>query len=334
MDAANAADSPLEAAAGVAGSAATAAFELLGHETRLAILLTLWEAHDPHAEDCSVPYSDLFDRVAIRDSGNFTYHLDRLRPHFVERTADGYELRNAGCTIVQAVIAGSGLDEAHLPPTEIDMACYRCGAPVELSYQEERLYHVCTECEGNTGPDSPQDRPVGTLMAWDFDPAGLAHRTAAEVFVAAAIASLREFGLLVRGLCPACSGAVESEVDVCDAHVSGPGEACGACGTPDEVRVRYRCSVCKYGDAYPADAAVYDHPDVVAFCHEHDIGRTYDLDGPEACASLLAHLAERDHELVAEDPVRIRVTVPGGGETLALTMDADLDVVAVTRDRE
>lgn len=65
-------ESPLEAAAGTAGPHAVEAFELLSDETRLAILLTLWENYDPHAEDNSVPFSTLYDRVNMGDSGTFT----------------------------------------------------------------------------------------------------------------------------------------------------------------------------------------------------------------------------------------------------------------------
>jgi len=43
----NPTESPLEAAADFTGSHAVDAFKLLGNETRLAILLALWEAYDP-----------------------------------------------------------------------------------------------------------------------------------------------------------------------------------------------------------------------------------------------------------------------------------------------
>ena len=141
----NGTESPIEAATGAAGPNVTDAFKLLSDEVRLAILLALWEAYDPHAEKNTVSFSELFDRVGERDSGNFTYHLDKLIGHFVEETVDGYRLRNSGLKIVRAVIAGSGLEERRLPPTEIPRACYHCGAQVELSYEDERLYQICTE---------------------------------------------------------------------------------------------------------------------------------------------------------------------------------------------
>ncbi|NIQ52585.1 MAG: hypothetical protein GWN85_03630, partial [Gemmatimonadetes bacterium] len=56
-------------------AAATEAFSLLANETRLGILLAIWEEQVPLAEDNTVPFSRLFERVAIEDRGNFSYHL-------------------------------------------------------------------------------------------------------------------------------------------------------------------------------------------------------------------------------------------------------------------
>lgn len=47
-------------------------FGLLGDETRLDILQALWEQYDPTATDNAVAFSELFDRVDVADTGNFT----------------------------------------------------------------------------------------------------------------------------------------------------------------------------------------------------------------------------------------------------------------------
>lgn len=319
--------SPLEAAAGAASPRAIDAFKLLSNETRLGILLALWEAYDSHVEDNFLSYSAIFDRVNVRDSGQFSYHLNKLVGHYIDETDGGYRLRNSGLKIVQTVISGTGLKEDRLAPTEIALSCYRCGSPVELSYDSEHLYHICTMCEGNTGPDFDEDRPVGTLMSWDFNPSGLAGRTPKEIFVAGMIKALQDFGLLVRGLCPRCTGTVEGSLKICDDHEPGPGEACPACGTRDEIRVLYDCSVCKHGDSYPVDAVIYDHPATIAFCYKHEIEHTFDLDDPDACARLWEHITDREYTLLSKDPIRIRITVPGQGENLHLTLDGHLDVI-------
>lgn len=322
-------ETPLEAARGSAGPQVTETFKLLSDETRLAILLALWESYDPRDTDNTLSFSDLYDRVGVRDSGNFTYHLNKLTDHFIEEINNGYKLRNAGLKMVQAVIAGRGLQETRLAATEVALTCYRCNAPVEIRYEAEHLYHICTECVGNTGSTFAGERPVGTLMKFDFDPSGLANRTPEEVFVACSVVSLREFGLLVRGLCPECSGPVEDSLHICEAHHMSPGEVCPNCGTRDEIRVGYVCSVCKHGDSYPVHAAIYDHPAVVGFCHEHGIENTYDLADATACSRLWDNLLAREYALVSEEPVRIRITIPGDGEQLELTLDRDLGVIDV-----
>lgn len=321
--------SPLEAAAGAAGTEVTGAFELLSNETRLAILLALWDAYDPHADRNTVPFSRLYDRVDVRDSGTFTYHLNALVGEFVEEAGDGYRLRNSGRKIVRAVIAGSGFGEHRFPPTEIPRTCPHCGAAVRLSYEDERLYHSCTGCEGHVGPDSTERAPVGTLHVYDnFNPAGLADRSPGEVFVASTIEYHRAVTLLIRGVCPECSGAVEESLQICDDHEDRSGELCSTCGTWNEARVSYVCSVCKYSGTYPAWTAVYDHPAIVAFYYRHGFDMTFGLDDPEACGRAWDRLL-REQTLVSQDPVRIRVTVPCEGDELALTLDGDLDVIDV-----
>lgn len=327
----NVEESPLDAAAGAAGPAAVEAFKLLGNETRLAILLALWEAYDPRGSEDGVPFSELFDRVGYHDTGNFNYHLGQLTDHFVAEGEDGYRLQNAGLKLIQTVIAGTGLGERSLGPTEIPRTCHRCGAQIELSYEDEHLYNICPDCAGNLGPDSSYGAPRGTVMAVDFDPAGLSNRTPGEVFLAGTIEFLQESVLLVNGVCPECSGHVVESVHICESHDLQPGEVCSECGTRDEVRVSYVCSICKHASAFPVEGVFHDHPEVVAFRHERGIAGIHELDDPADCGRLWDHLMRYGHELESEDPVRIRVTAPGNGAELQLTLDGELEVLDVER---
>lgn len=321
--------SPLEAAAGMAGHGTVEAFKLLSDETRLAILLALWEVYDPHSADNAVPFSMLYDRVSVSDSGTFTYHLDKLVGNYVESVDDGYRLRNSGLNLVRAVIAGAGLEERRLEPVGIPRRCMQCDAPVEMSYDDERLYHTCTECEGHIGPASNERAPRGTLLAYDsFNPAGLTDRTSEEVFVASTIEYHRSITLLIRGVCPECSGPVDKSVIVCEDHDASPGELCPACDTWNEVRVSFVCSVCKRSGSYPAWVAVFDHPAIVGFCHDHGFDMTFGLDNSADCAELWNRIV-RDQELVSRDPLRVGVTVTEGDAVLELMLDEDLEVIEV-----
>jgi hypothetical protein len=130
-------------------------------------------------------------------------------------------------------------------------------------------------------------------------------------------------------VCPECSGPVEESLQICDSHESPPGEVCSTCGTWNEARARYVCSVCKYSGTYPAWIAAFDHPAIVAFYYEHGFDMMFGLDDAKDCARAWDRLA-REQTLLSEDPIRIRVTVPCDGEEIYLTLDGDLDVLDIT----
>ena len=140
--------SPLDAVAGDGATCATEAFAALGDETRLAVLLARREACDPADPDDGVPFSRLRERVGVRDSGRFNYHLDRLEGRFVRRVENGYALRRSGRQLVRTVVAGTSIEEPALEPTGIDADCPFCGAPLAATYEDEWLYRVCTGCLG------------------------------------------------------------------------------------------------------------------------------------------------------------------------------------------
>ena len=151
-------------------------------------------------------------------------------------------------------------------------------------------------------------------MVYDnFNPAGLTRRTPEDVFVASTIEYRSAVTLLTRGVCPECSGPVEESLRICDSHESPPGEVCSTCGTWNEVRVRYVCSVCKYSGTYPAWMAVFDHLAIVAFYYEHGFDMTFGLDDLKDCARPWDRLT-REQILLSEGPIRIRVTVPCDGK--------------------
>lgn len=325
-------DSPLEVAAGAAGPRVTEAFELLSNETRLAILLALWEAYEPLADTNPIAFSELRDRVGVRDSGQFNYHLGKLTDRYIEETDDGYSLNNSGLNIVQAVIAGTGLDETSLSRTEIDVPCERCGAPTEVHYEDGFLYQTCTECHGHLGPQYTGDLPAGTLGVREVKPAGLEDRTPGEVFAAGHIELVVSMASYARGVCPTCSGAVEKTLAICESHDVDETGFCAECGTTDEVRIQFRCSVCKTASAFPVEAITSDLPVVDAFCFEHGIDLLEDVNDPETAARVYAHHRERDHELISSDPVRIEITVPGEDSVLRLTLNKELELIDGTQE--
>lgn len=325
----NSAESPLEAAAGAAGPHATDAFSHLANETRLAILLALWEAYDPCADDDAVPFSELYDRVDYGHTGNFSYHLEQLEGQFVRKRADeeGYELRKTGLKVVQSVIAGAGVQDATLERSSIDQTCSHCGAETAVTYEDGVVYHVCTECEGNTVND---DHPDGYLNATRLDPAGLIDRGPEELLAAAGVAAYRQMRTMFEGLCSACSGAVDATLEHCSDHDADG--LCGTCGRPFAVWTRFQCRVCK--DAHyttPTMLALF-HPSVVAFYDDHGVSTQWHADDFDS-VTRVQDLVTDHHEMavVSEDPLRVEVTVKFDGDERRLTFDETASVVDVDR---
>lgn len=326
MDNSNTVDSPLKAAAGAAGPHAVDSFELLANETRLAILLALWEAYEPFAGGSSIPFSELYNRVGMSDSGNFNYHLGKLEGQFVRSTDEGYKLRPQGDKITRAVIAGGGLGDATLEPTEVDMPCPLCEAPTAITYQDGRLFQLCTECDGKFG--EADDVPSGTLFAWRLEPAGLADRTPEEVYAASSIGMFQRTLAVIDGVCPDCSGAVETELDVCENHDPEPGDTCSNCGRRDGILALYRCSVCKFSTGGKPSALVSQHPAVVAFYYDHGVDLQYDLDFEKV--RRVFELGEaHEQTLESTEPLRVRVTIQYEGDEMSLLLDEDMSVIEV-----
>ena len=325
-------DSPLEAAAGAAGPRATEAFATLGNETRLSILLALWEAYEPFAEDNAVPFSDLRDRIGLPQGAQFTYHLNQLVGHFVRKTDDGYELRRAGHQLVGTVIAGTGIEEPTLEPTEVDTGtnalasatgsyafCPRCGAPTAVTYQDGTLYLLCTECEGNWGRS--ETAPSGVITAGDFAPAGLIDRTPEQAWNAFMIESRHALQSAEEGVCDVCSGPMDTSLHICEEHTSDG--LCDNCGRTSVVTARRRCLVCKNNHRGNPYWIVAMHPDVIGFFNERGVSLQY--------ASDAVHPPEdAEQELVSDDPPRVRITYQYEGDRLEVLVDEEMNVLEVT----
>jgi hypothetical protein len=317
--------SAFEAGTSSAGADAIEAFELVGSEPRLAILLALWEAYDPYAEDNAIPFSVLRKRVSVRDPGQFNYHLGKLTGQFVRKTEDGYELHPSGLHLVQTIIAGTGMQKATIPQTEIGSECLRCGAPTAISYRDGWLYYVCTECEGFFSGSSGQ--PEGILFSQAFPPAGLSNRSLEDVFVAGVFRLLQAFSMEMGGVCPRCSGVIATTFEICEDHDSPPDEVCHRCQRQYDIAIKWACTVCKYRGVAPPSVVAMVHPAVVAFYHDHGIDVGYTIDDFESSKRLLTLLRDHEQELLSTDPVRVLVTIRYRGDELQLTFDEAMHVV-------
>lgn len=299
------------------------AFQLLADDTRLAIMRALWEAYDP-MDPTPTRFTDLRERVDVDDPGRLNYHLGKLSTHFVRRTDDGYEFREAGKRVMRVVISGTALDGVTIESTEIDVSCIFCDGPTEINYEDGLLSHRCLQCTSRC----VAEYPPSLLSQEEVPPVGLLDRTTDDVYSANRVWLKHRETSVMDGVCPECSGSMPvASIRICDDHQpdATADEVCDSCGSVFWGVAHHVCDVCKFHMQLPTSLYPPTHPAVLAFYYDHDI--EFDLASHEQ----RAHLLEYQQEVVSEDPLRIRTTIPLDGDDLRLTFDEQMAVVDVSR---
>lgn len=313
-----------ETSAGPSTLSPDEAFALLGNDRRIRILRRLGEADRP------LTFTELFDDSEMRDSGNFTYHLEKLTGHFVRQTEDGYVLRQAGNRVVEAILSGAVTESPVLEPTPSEKPCSYCGAPIAMTYYEEQVRKYCTECGGTYGTEREPGGALvpdeyGYLGSLNLPPAGVQRRVPFDILSAAYTWSLLEHFAWAGGLCPRCSAAPNCSVAICEDHSTDEG-VCQTCDSRYAIQVRYECANC------PAEhsGVFVDHlltePSLLEFLLDHGVNP---LSPPVKHFSATVWVYEE--ELIAADPFRAAFTFTADGDSLTLTVDDDLAVVDVHR---
>ena len=266
------------------------AFGLLGNETRVAVL---WALHD--ATD-ALSFSQLRDRVGVRDSGQFNYHLDKLVGTFVRRgEAGGYELTYAGWRVIGAILAGEFNKRGSLDPFEIDSTCGACGSCVEVDYTDEHVTIRCPTCDDQ-------------LSGFGFPPGAVEARTREDLPQALNRWTVGVFSSMKGGICPNCTGPMDASFVVDSEHLD------------HEIGVEFVCQRCTERAYSSVGSYVLYHPAVVAFHYDHGVNVV------ETPWWELPWLRGDSVTRVSDDPLRVRVTVRLDGDELDLVVDEDLTV--------
>lgn len=295
------------------------AFAVLGDETRLEILTVMAEAGE------KLEYSELFDRVDYEDSANFTYHLDRLRGHFLRKTSDGYALRIPGERVVQAMHSGVLTEHVTIERTEIDFPCVYCGGPTEVAYHDELAVLYCLECEGRgTVPELPKDWPISTegiVGHVSVPPAGVYERSVAEIVEAAGIWTVTDIQAHTRGVCPRCAAPVDRSVRVCAEHEL-EGKFCQECESQFAVYVDAACENCTFESTAPYPTHALGEVPLIDFMTDH---------GVDPFVSEAFHLTACEETLIRTRPLKAEYTFRLNGDAITLTIDEELTVTGVSR---
>ncbi len=296
------------------------AFAALGNETRIETLRVLGDADRP------LPFSELKDRVGMRDSGQFNYHLDELRGHFVRQVESEYVLSQTGQRVVEAILSGTVTDAPVVEPTEIDQECHFCGGTVAISYQQEQVDIHCTECDGRLGESlesSTLDLPAdfGWLGALPLPPAGVRDRDPEEVLLAATTLGQSEYVAASQGVCPRCSATVSRELRACPDHHADDG-ICSTCGHRREVLFSARCRVCNFATGGGPVMALFSDADFLSHLLAHGINPV----APDSTMELYGALHNYDVEIDGPDATRVTITHTLGDDTFTKTLGDELPV--------
>ena len=273
------------------------AFALLGNETRLEILQALHDVSREREPDEPVPFSELYDRTGMDDSAHFNYHLKQLRDHFVRKESDGYVFRTPGWKVVRSVFAGTFTGADERGPFDAPGDCYHCGGGLQARYANEMLTIECADCGR-------------THVYYRFPPGGLEDRTPEEFLDAFHHHVRHQYCLAADGVCPECMGRTRTTLDT-DTEV------------PEwEVAVTHECDRCDNAITSTIGVNLLDAAEVLTFHSERCLDLTVrHFWRNDWCVS------DRRTTVLSEDPVRARLELPCGDETLAVTVDETLSLL-------
>lgn len=279
-------------------SSPTAAFELASNDTRMAILSELAEAFRASPVDPFVAYSDLRERVGVRDKGNFNYHLDRLGD-LVTEGSEGYAISSVGLAVVSAVASGSLDPEWTWGPVDVPGECFFCGDGLALRYENGHLLLTC-------GVDDH-------ALLFPVSPSLLDGHEGEALLERVAVVLSQQAERVRRGICPECEG------DLTPAIAPEP--------KPDQDDYFFHgdCHRCGFQHGFPVGAAALSHPEVVA---------AFAAEGTDLRATpfwTLEWCRVGAETVVGENPLRVRVDARLSDGTLSVTMNGDGAVVSTTR---
>lgn len=273
------------------------AFSLLGDSTRLEIVMTLHDAEHSNP----FPFTDLYNRVDVDDTGRFNYHLNQLVPRFVRKTGDGYELTAAGERVARAVAAGMYTSSPELGPFSVKGDCYSCGTTaLRGEYSDERFRIDCRSCGKQ-------------VLNVRVPPSVVRGRSPNEFVEAFERWANGRIEMAQDGLCPDCGGAVTRRTDK-PKHESVDVERFAV----------FDCTVCGRTVVTSFGALALRHPSVESFFDEHDCPLS-----ERPYWTIAEIVADANVNVVSEDPVRVRVSLHVGQEICHVFVDDDLQVTNI-----
>jgi hypothetical protein len=285
------------------------AFQLFSHELRLEILFALWEA-----PEYALPFSGLRDAVGERDSGKFTYHLEKLTGQFVTEIEGRYVLQYAGHRVIDAIQSGVFHTSPTVPPREAPGACATCGTTPTFEYDNHLATVSCSDCETK-------------LVEYPFDPGGFQDRSFEEAVEAFDRRTTFKWRLASSGVCFVCAGRVSVSYTDTAAEIEYNDRYAEFFAADHAALLSLSCRNCSFYSYIPVGLRLLEAPAVVGQLAMRGV------DTSDRFLWELPFVTDTDCITVRNrDPWTVRVDAPTHGETLAVTLDEDATVDSLTID--
>ena len=287
-------------------------FDVLGDETRVAIVRALANVRRDAWQWSGLTFAELRRAVGVRDTGNFSYHLDKLRGSLVVKDGDEYKLLNQGMRLAGAMEAGSYTTRGQSKQGTLEYTCPapNCPNDLEAHYEQQHFWIGC--------PDH------GRFHSTSFPPAVVEHNSPRELAAIARVDSMRRIRLARKGVCPHCWGPMEATLPAPEQRLAWHDDEI----PEDTVYAEFDCEQCGMCLPVSPGACVVDHPAVVSLYEDHDL----DVRSIPFAALPFVHMSRPVVE--SESPVRVRLPVERDGDRLDLWLDGDVTVVDHDRYQE
>lgn len=300
-------------------------FRLLGNETRMRIMRTLWDDFEfatyVTESQTGPSFADLRQRADVDDPGNFNYHLDQLTGQLVASTEAGYVLSPLGYNLMRAIDRFAAFEYETLPEWSIDDPCPFCGGTLLAAYRREILEVRCDECGGLAGG--------GNFTYVELPASGVRSLTERQLLDAAILTLGERLQSAMQGLCWDCRSSIETSLSVCSDHERGDDGTCSACESRFAATVDVDCPTCGTEGHGPLLEFAIQVPGVGAAFEAAGLGPT-DL-GP--WRSRLAAFDAVSERITSRDPPAAELAFAIDAEDVAVTVGAAEEGVAIAVDR-
>jgi len=288
-------------------------FRLLADATRVDILravaIAQYELEAVGAGAAELTFSEIYDRVDVKNTSKLSYHLGELTGTYLRKTDDRYSLSHAGERIVRFILSGNHEQLDSFGPEPIDGICIFCGEEAleaKLSHQFFRI--DCTVC----------DRQV---TGQPITPAQVRTRDGDALVQSVQVRSSDDARQIRRGTCPECGAQLSA--DVIEVPESPLPDA-------DSFVVTSTCEACLREYNSPLTYSVVYHPASIAFHWDHGIDVT-----TRGLWEFHEHVYEGrwTSEQTASDPDEYMVVLRHGDDAVRLYLDSTATVVRTERVR-